>query len=312
VRRGAMKLLLKAAVSGLLIWLLLSKADLAELAQRIAAVGVGSFIAATAVIFFLVVPAAFRWRLVLARLGQTIGMADALRITLVGLFFNQVLPSSVGGDAVRMWQARHVGLEVRHAVNGVLIDRVIGLSAVFLMTAASLPRLFAIVGDERLRWAFVLVAAIGVTGIAALAVFDRLGGWMDKWRATRALADIARDYRRVLSSFRTVIAVFAISVFIQASFAMAAYILARSLNLGVSALDCLVLVPPVVLVMAVPVSIAGWGLREGAMIIAFGFVGVDWDHALALSVLLGATSVLAAAPGGLLWLAASRGKTDAA
>ena len=97
-----MKLLLKAAISALLIWLLLSKADLALLTERIGSVGVFSFAGATLLVFALTLPAALRWRLVLARLGQTLGVMDALRITLVGLFFNQVLPSSVGGDAVRM------------------------------------------------------------------------------------------------------------------------------------------------------------------------------------------------------------------
>jgi hypothetical protein len=56
----------------------------------------------------------------------------------------------------------------------------------------------------------------------------------------------------------------------------------------------------------VPISVAGWGIREGAMIVAFGFVGVPEADALVVSILFGLTLIAAGAPGGVLWLSEGR------
>jgi hypothetical protein len=73
------------------------------------------------------------------------------------------------------------------------------------------------------------------------------------------------------------------------------------MQLEVSLRDCILLVPPVILVTVVPISIAGWGVREGAMVVAFGFIGVPANAAFAVSVLFGLTLAAASLPGSLLW-----------
>jgi len=62
----------------------------------------------------------------------------------------------------------------------------------------------------------------------------------------------------------------------------------------------------VILFSMVPITIAGWGVREGAMVVALGTVGVGREEALAISVLFGIASAIAALPGGLIWLATGR------
>jgi hypothetical protein len=73
------------------------------------------------------------------------------------------------------------------------------------------------------------------------------------------------------------------------------------MQLEVSLRDCILLVPPVILVTVVPISIAGWGVREGAMVVAFGFINVPASAAFAVSVLFGLTLAAASLPGALLW-----------
>jgi hypothetical protein len=89
---------------------------------------------------------------------------------------------------------------------------------------------------------------------------------------------------------------------------LAVYVLAVGLNLDVHVLDTLVLVPPVILIMTLPISIAGWGVRETAMVTAFGFVGIDGDSAIVLSIIFGIVTMVTALPGGLVFLLAG-GKT---
>ena len=72
-----------------------------------------------------------------------------------------------------------------------------------------------------------------------------------------------------------------------------------------------VLVPPIVLVTTLPISIAGWGVRESATVIGFGFIGVAPADALALSVLFGLVQIVMGVPGGIMWLA-QKGRGGAA
>jgi hypothetical protein len=305
------KVLLKAVVSVALIWLLLRNTDTASVLNQVLDVGWASFVLAIVAMGALSLPATARWRTILATLSQRIEWWSGWRIVMTGLFFNQVLPSSIGGDAVRIWQARSAGYDLRTAINSVLIDRAIGLAVVFLITASALPRLFEIVGDPGLRWAFIIVVSVGLAGLVGLIAFERMGQILERWSLTRALGSLSGDFRRVVLDRQVGAIVISLSVLIQVVFALVAFLLALSLSLPLTVLDCLVLVPPVVLVMAAPISIAGWGVREGAMVIALGFVGIDSHDALALSVLLGAATVCGALPGGLVWLVSGRRRTMA-
>ena len=80
------------------------------------------------------------------------------------------------------------------------------------------------------------------------------------------------------------------------------FILAAGLGLEVSLLDCIVLIPPILLVLSIPISIGGWGVREGAIVWGFALVGVPNDAALALSLLFGVVGLVVSLPGGIVWL----------
>jgi len=77
------------------------------------------------------------------------------------------------------------------------------------------------------------------------------------------------------------------------------FALARGLGVDLTYWQCLVLCPPVFLLSALPISIAGWGVREGAMVVVLGYVSVPLDEAFALSVALGLTVLVGSLPGGL-------------
>jgi uncharacterized membrane protein YbhN (UPF0104 family) len=92
-----------------------------------------------------------------------------------------------------------------------------------------------------------------------------------------------------------------LAVVSQALMALTAYFVARSLSIGLSLLDCLVLMQPVTLLTSLPISIGGWGVRETAMIGLLGLVGVPASAALVLSVELGLLTMVVSLPGLVLW-----------
>ena len=70
------------------------------------------------------------------------------------------------------------------------------------------------------------------------------------------------------------------------------------------------LVPPVMLIMTIPISIGGWGVRETAMVTFFGLIGVSGEGAFALSVVFGLTGMAVAIPGGIIWfMSRDKGET---
>jgi hypothetical protein len=78
------------------------------------------------------------------------------------------------------------------------------------------------------------------------------------------------------------------------------------LTFQITLLDCVVLMQPVALITALPISIGGWGVRETAIIAMLGLVGVPTSAALLLSIQLGLLSIAISLPGGILWLLVRR------
>ena len=75
-----------------------------------------------------------------------------------------------------------------------------------------------------------------------------------------------------------------------------------SIELEITWVDCMVLMPPVLLLMTIPISIAGWGVREQAMVSAFALIDISGEGALALSIMFGLVSLFMGLPGGIVWL----------
>jgi len=102
-------LALKFMVSGFLIWFLMTKIDLGEAKERLADVDLSLVAAAVGIILFQICIGGLRWGMTLKAIGAPLGMAVSIRLFYIGVFFSQVLPSSVGGDAVLMILAhKHV------------------------------------------------------------------------------------------------------------------------------------------------------------------------------------------------------------
>ena len=297
-----LKPVLKIAASLILITIVVHAFDVRGITTHFEKVDVATLLLAVSVALSIALMHTARWLAVIAAGGYRLGFRTALQIVLIGHFFNQVLPSSVGGDAVRAWCAYRAGLSLGAAAGTVIIDRAVALFALLLLVAAGLPWLFEIVADPVARWTLSTVIFIGLAGFGVFLALSGLPRFLARWRAVRVLLDLAALARKVMSAPRHALPVILFSVlgFVGAAFIV--FCLARAMQLDVTLKDCVLLVPPVVLITVVPVSIAGWGLREGAMVVAFGFIQVPASAAFALSVLFGLTFAIVSLPGSLLWL----------
>jgi hypothetical protein len=249
-----------------------------------------------------------RWLLVLKAIGAWLPYWKACELFIVGNFFGQVLPGAIGGDAVRMWTTHQAGLTLGTSVNSVMLERIATVFGLVLLVAVTEPLLIGRVSDTSGLWIFPALTACMVAGILLLTQLDRLPPTLERWRLVRGFAKLAADTRRLFLRPRFALPTLAVTIFGHINLALLIWVLALGLQAKVTVVDCLVLVPPVVLVATLPISIAGWGAREVAMVTLFGFIGVPAAQSTVMSVLFGLSGILISLPGGLFWLFAKNRK----
>jgi uncharacterized membrane protein YbhN (UPF0104 family) len=119
----------------------------------------------------------------------------------------------------------------------------------------------------------------------------------------RHVAAAAEAAASVCRSFESAAIVLGCSIMIHLLTISAAWCCAKAVAAPVGLTHVLFLMPPVLLIATVPISIAGWGVRESSMIAAFAYAGLAESDGLALSILFGAVSFVIGLVGGLIWIA---------
>jgi uncharacterized membrane protein YbhN (UPF0104 family) len=255
--------------------------------------------------------AAWRWWLVLRRIGEPLSWGQSWRLFFIGAFFNQLLPSSVGGDAVRAWLAAKEGLSTSGAINGVALERLVAVLSLILLAALAQSVFFIRAEALAIRWIFPPLAAGSGILLLALLFFDKLGAPLMRFAPLRGLARLSMDGRALLLAPWHAARLVVLSLLGHVNMSLTVYLLVAAAGAQASLLDCLVFVPLVTLLTILPISISGWGVREQSMVSLFSLVGMAPAASGTVSVLLGLLTVLTALPGGALWLS-RQGKTQAA
>jgi uncharacterized membrane protein YbhN (UPF0104 family) len=233
-----------------------------------------------------------RWRLILADSRVKFSGWQAFRGYLLGLFYGNLLPGVLGGDAVRMGLCvQRTKCPVGTAAGSVLLERIVGLVALFgvaflvylAFPAIALPLLP--IADTR------LIAAGAVAGILGIAVV--LAGrrvwlrWLPK-ESARGLWSFVRTVMLTLGTLkvRTLGLVLILSAMSQAADIVATFLLARAINLHVPLTVFFGVVPLVYLATILPISLGGLGVREGAFTFLLSRFGVPTADAVTLSFLI--------------------------
>jgi len=243
-----------------------------------------------------------RWRMVLRALGARMPFLMSVELFMIGIFFGQVLPGAVGGDAVRIWKTREAGLSLSHSVNSVLLERVITVFALMLLAAICQPFLHESLAGLVPIWLFPAVAFMGFCGIIVLMLLDKLPDGLTHFRIVRGFFALAADGRRLFLSFRQGLPTLIVTILGHVNLVLGMWALGRGIGAPVTIGDCLVLVPPVILAATLPISISGWGVRENMTVLLFAGIGVSHEQSAAMSLLFGLISLLVSLPGGLFWL----------
>ena len=310
---------LKLVVSLALLALVAAASDLAVLGALLARLQPGPALLAVVLLLGIATISGLRWWIVGRAIAAPLPLGACLSLMFIGTFFTQVLPTSVGGDAVRILLAGRRGLPYGRAFSGVVLERASGLLALVVMVAGGALWLGARLDPPVLRY-FLLASLPGLlAALGLLCLLDRLPLPARLAGPARPLRALAADARRVMLAPLASLTLLLLSAAAHLCTAGAVWLLALGLGLPLGWWDSLALVPAIVLITFFPLSFAGWGVREGAAVVLLGFAGLAADEALpqqaagqaadealAVSVLLGLGLLAAGLPGCLLWLRTRR------
>ncbi|HVY99379.1 MAG TPA: lysylphosphatidylglycerol synthase transmembrane domain-containing protein [Dongiaceae bacterium] len=301
-RRGWLLFVIKAVVTlGLLVWIA-TGIGIGPLLRQFRHID-GSW--AAAALLLLIVQYAImvaRWDLVLRKaFGLHIGLRRLSLVFGLGEVLGSFLPSFVGLDAIRtLALARNA--PVATVARSVLVDRVFGLAALLFLIAVTLP---GFESEPALISAIPPLAVVSVGGLIALAIL-MLGA--DHWGAIpylgRVAAPVARDLRAAWTDLPLSFGVIATGLAMHLLSVALVWSIGRMFGADLGLMNCLRIVPSALLISALPVSVGGWGLREGAVVGGFTLIGADAAAAGAASVGFGIAVILAGAIGIVVpWLA---------
>lgn len=304
--RQFVTLLVRILVSLALLYLALRGINFAAIQSRLSQINLGWIVIAILVTLFQTFLGALRWREISGQCQAPLSNLQAFRYNMIGAFFNQTLPSSIGGDAMRLWLLNRTGAGWRAATYSILTDRAIGLIALALIIVASLPWSYGMIADSNGRLALVVVDFAALAGGLGFLLLGNLPwSWLKHWWLTKHFHACSVIANQVIFNRKSgpKIAILSLSIHVLA--VVIAWCAVRSISAPANFEQVFMLIPPIMLITMLPISIAGWGVREATMMVAFGYVGLVQMDGTVVSILFGAVSFIVGALGGLVWILSS-------
>jgi uncharacterized protein (TIRG00374 family) len=313
-------LVVRAAVAvAASVWVLRGQ-DWGQLAGHIARLNPIYLIFALAVYMVGQVLVAVRWWLLLRALSIHTEVWTAIKLFFLGLFYSNVMPSSVGGDLLRAWYVtKHAPNKKVEAVLSIFVDRAVGLTGTFVIAVFSYLVLIrekswsgafsakqsgaaAILSEH--KWLIAgSTAAMGC--LLGLMLLDKRGRrTLSRWRSLvreHGVRVVTRSKDAIViycSKPLTMIVALALTIFLQSIVIAGFWVLGRNLGITAEAKYYFVFFPVTWGLAAIPVSIAGLGLLEGGVRELFTrFAGVSVERAIALALCQRIIWILGSLPG---------------
>jgi uncharacterized membrane protein YbhN (UPF0104 family) len=303
--QGWLWLATKIVVSGGILGVFLSRIDFTEMNGAFATLSIPLSIAGLAATAGANCLGGYRWSVLTQRLDARIPPGDAIGMYIAALFMGQVLPSTLGVDAVRGWLASRKYRPAPQIIGAIVVDRAFGMLGLGFLMLLGAPMLLS-KGNLQIGQAavlaiavFVIASAVAATGLALLLRANLSG-------RLAALQTTARTVLTAVFHQKGALAL-ALSVVVHGLLVISIALFAAGLGAPLAPQDALAVVPAALLISTIPITINGWGLRESAMVAGLSLAGVPASLAFIVSILFGIAQFVAAAPGAAYWIFARKG-----
>jgi len=264
----------------------------------------GWLAAAVAMLTLQTVLSAIRWKITAGRLGIHLGTGEALREYYLAQAVNVSVPGGVVGDAARAVRSRGAA-GLLAAGQAVLFERLAGQAGLFVVTAATFVVTLARPGG--VEWPAWLIVPVGVFVASGLCLpFVLCAAGRIQGRIGQMLRGVWSAMEQSLLARSVIVPQIALSLATTLCNLAAFAFCAIAVGHGLSPVAVAAFGPLILLMMLVPVTISGWGLREGAAVVLFPLAGSTASGGLATSVAFGLMLIVASLPGSLAVLGRAR------
>jgi len=312
--RTTLLLAAKVAVSVVLFAWLFRRVDWAAIGPALGHATPFWILAAAGLLFASHLLASYQWGRLLRAAGIELPFWKVAAYYHVGLFFNNFLPANVGGDFARTLDASRTGSSRATALSTVILDRLIGTVALGgVAVVSTLPAIdrFHLAAAYAGVVAFFLGAVVLLRAMLeprVLAALERVLARIGLSRLSPALDRLSESLVEFRNRKRLLLELLSVALVVQIMRIGVHILFARALGLHVDAAYFFLFVPLLAVIVSLPISLNGIGVREGAGILLFGMVGLDRASAFALQFGTYLVAVGVSLIGGLVFLARIPGR----
>lgn len=310
---GILSLAVRLAVTAFAFWWALRLVDLESLRRVLGGTNPRWLLAGIVLFFLSQAGCVARWR-ILAPAHPSVKWPFLADSFFVAQFFNTFLPSTIGGDVIRGYDLIKATGEWKASLASILLDRLIGFSGSVCMASVAWTLSPMARQDPVVRTAFAVMWGLVTVACAVLGSRRVLGTMLRPFSkiGLGTLGSHARQFqealRVTLRDPRRMLGAVGWTGFIQLTWILVFGAVARALHSSVPFLYLVLVVPIIMMFAQVPVSLNGWGVREGAAVLLLGRIGVPAAEALSLSLLCAMIPFLSGIAGAVLFLARRRKK----
>ena len=248
-----------------------------------------------------------RWQIILKQYGQNISLKKLYEFYLIGLFFNNFLPTSIGGDIVRIYKVVGDSEDRTAGFASVILERILGIASTLFLAITSLYYVSHYFEDDRILYTSVVLFAL-IVGFFILITrkkpFEFLLNVFDKF----TLLKIGEKINKLIEAFyslkekrRVFVWIFILSFLSQVSIVIMNYAIVRAMDIDVD-LAYLFLVVPVTFMLTMLPSINGVGIRDGGYVFLLAKIGISRAAAISLSFMNVLIPMFISIWGGILFL----------
>jgi uncharacterized membrane protein YbhN (UPF0104 family) len=214
--------------------------------------------------------------------------SKAISVTWIGSMFNQIMPSSIGGDVYRIVSLAPYVSSKKEALLKVLLDRTLGLMGLGICFVYGLVFLFY----RNVIPLYMFGYCVLTLAFLCCLLFVR--------KIRRFFFFLLKHFCSYINFHMGLITIVS-SILIQIS----CFIVARSLSLNLDLCDVCIIVPLTSLASLLPISFAGWGVRESISVFILNYYQINSSLALSFSIIIGLISILASLPGIIFYIASN-------
>jgi len=251
---------------------------------------------------------AIRWQILIQAQGDSVPMIFLAKSYLVGTFFNNFLPTRFGGDVVRIWDGSRYSQTILKSSAIVLVERLTGI--IVLLGFAFTSSLFRLdmTGKVPVIWVSLIISFLGLTAIAVffMPYTTRILKIIpDKGILTKVKQKIL-EFRGIVFKYKKkkqqLLKAFFWAFLLQVNVILHYFLIGKALHLNISLLDYFIFIPIVLLILIIPITINGLGLREGSYIEIFKFYGISANVAFSFSLIDVVFGIILGIVGGIIYV----------